>query len=561
MVSTRKRKAEAAKKEGASPSLKVKKKVKAADEEEVNEAEEGTKEAEEKEEDISPTKTAAAEALKALSKGEEDNVTAGEEEKVVVNDEKEDDAVAVVADEKEGKTSDDDPTPSKSNKEEEEVPTQTSSVVAEVLEDKDVVVEGEKKSTKASVATDIKEEKQVAEKEEKEVAENVQPSTTETEAVKPHEQTNSKEVSIPATATTTTIPQAEASSSTTTAAAASTTSTMVEEKGEVSPLYVGRVIGKGGEMIRDLEARSGCRIDVDQNVPHGAPKIITYRGSRATIDFAKSLVAVLCTEQGKDADLPLGQATLKKVSVPANVIGKIIGRKGEMIRKIQSESQAKVQVDHTHLQTDSSRSVTITGMNESVVKAEEMISFLCANPAADAMQSLNMLIRDKVTGGGVWGSGPPYPNLPNQGQNMVIDAMGGGGGGYGEGGVGYGGNVYGNGGNALPTMGGYTGPSGGGVGGIETEVVPCAKNYMGRVIGQKGVTINDLQKRSGCDIQINQNVPLGQDCQVTIKGARQGIEMVKQMIQEIIEQGPNHPYAGGREYSIIYCLYHYLFFT
>ena len=396
---------------------------------------------------------------------------------------------------------------------------------------------------------------------EKKVAEDVQLSTTETEAVKPPEQSSSKEVSIPAAATTTTIPQAEASSSTTTAAAASTTSTMVEEKGEVSPLYVGRVIGKGGEMIRDLEARSGCRIDVDQNVPHGAPKIITYRGSRATIDFAKSLVAVLCTEQGKDADLPLGQATLKKVSVPANVIGKIIGRKGEMIRKIQSESQAKVQVDHTHVQTDSSRCVTITGMNESVVKAEEMISFLCANPAADAMQSLNMLIRDKVTGGGVWGSGPPYPNLPNQGQNMVIDAMGGGGGGYGEGGVGYGGNVYGNGGNALPTMGGYTGPSGGGVGGIETEVVPCAKNYMGRVIGQKGVTINDLQKRSGCDIQINQNVPLGQDCQVTIKGARQGIEMVKQMIQEIIEQGPNHPYAGGREYSIIYCLYHYLFFT
>ena len=549
MVSTRKRKAEAAKKEGASPSLKVKKKVKAADEEEVNEAEE--------KEDISPTKAAAAEALKALSKGEGEDVTAVEEEKVV-NDEKED-AAAVLADEKEEKTtSDDDPTPSKSNKEEEEVPTQTSSVVAKVLEDKDVVVEGEKKSTKASVATDIKEEKQVAEKEEKEVAENVQPSTTETEAVKPHEQTNSKEVSIPATATTTTIPQAEASSSVTTTATTSTTSTMVEEKGEVSPLYVGRVIGKGGEMIRDLDARSGCRIDGEQNVAHGAPKSITYRGSRATIDFAKSLVAVLCTEQGKDADLPLGQATLKKVSVPANVIGKIIGRKGEMIRKIQSESQAKVQVDHTHLQTDSSRSVTITGMNESVVKAEEMISFLCANPAADAMQSLNMLIRDKVTGGGVWGSGPPYPNLPNQGQNMVIDAMGGGGGGYGEGGVGYGGNVYGNGGNALPTMGGYTGSSGGGVGGIETEVVPCAKNYMGRVIGQKGVTINDLQKRSGCDIQINQNVPLGQDCQVTIKGARQGIEMVKQMIQEIIEQGPNHPYAGGREYyiNVLYCLYH-----
>jgi rRNA processing protein Krr1/Pno1 len=86
--------------------------------------------------------------------------------------------------------------------------------------------------------------------------------------------------------------------------------------------------------------------------------------------------------------------------------------------------------------------------------------------------------------------------------------------------------------------------------------------YMGRVIGQKGVTINDLQKRSGCDIQINQNVPVGMDCEINIKGSRQGIEMAKQMIQEIIELGPNHSYAGGRKFIgvmaktvvfIVYC--------
>eukprot|EP00980_Cylindrotheca_fusiformis_P003754 scaffold834_cov123-Cylindrotheca_fusiformis.AAC.1 len=68
---------------------------------------------------------------------------------------------------------------------------------------------------------------------------------------------------------------------------------------------------------------------------------------------------------------------------------------------------------------------------------------------------------------------------------------------------------------------------------------------MGRIIGQKGCTINDLQRRSACDIQINQDVAPGQDCEITIKGSRQGIEMAKQMLREIIEIGPNHPYAGG----------------
>jgi len=68
---------------------------------------------------------------------------------------------------------------------------------------------------------------------------------------------------------------------------------------------------------------------------------------------------------------------------------------------------------------------------------------------------------------------------------------------------------------------------------------------MGRVIGSKGVTINDLQKKSGCDIQINQDVPPSKDCEITLRGTRQGIEMAKSMLREVIETGPNHPYQGG----------------
>jgi hypothetical protein len=40
---------------------------------------------------------------------------------------------------------------------------------------------------------------------------------------------------------------------------------------------------------------------------------------------------------------------------------------------------------------------------------------------------------------------------------------------------------------------------------------------------------------------------MGQDCEITIRGNRQSIEMAKQMIREIIEVGPKHAYAGGAE--------------
>lgn len=349
------------------------------------------------------------------------------------------------------------------------------------------------------------------------------------------------------------------------AATISNPESIAEERAELAVEFVGRVIGKGGEMIRDLQARSGCRVDVDQNVPMDSPRIITYRGTRQAIDFAKQLVATLCSQEGKrDADLPLGIAARKQLVVPSSSIGKIIGRGGEMIRELQNRSKGKIQVDHSGagVTDPSTRLLTITGTQEAVTKAEEMIMFLVANPQMDASQAIDMLVDDKTRGGGSWGSGPPYPNLPNQGRGMQIGSGYGGGGyaaPYGGSGAPYGGG----GGGYLQPPGAY-GDGGGGYHqppeafgsraavGTESEIFCAPKMYMGRIIGSRGITINDVQKRSGCDIQINQDVPPGHDCEISIKGSRHGIETAKGMLRDIIEMGPSHPYAGGtggaREY-------------
>ncbi|GAX12059.1 hypothetical protein FisN_8Lh161 [Fistulifera solaris] len=333
---------------------------------------------------------------------------------------------------------------------------------------------------------------------------------------------------------------------------------IVEERGEIPALYVGKVIGKGGEMIRDLQARSAARIDVDQNVPAGMPRGITYRGTRATVDFAKYLVAMLQQENVTENDLPLGQASRRFLVIPASAVGKIIGRGGEMIRELQTKSQAKIQIDHsgsTGLPPDK-KQVSITGSEQAVVKGEEMINFLVANPLMEGLQSIAMLVEEKARSGTQWGSGPPYMGLPNHGINMQPDS----GAAYGHQAFSAGGygpstthlppmpSPYGN--PVPPVQPAYGGsiPSYGGPGGgQEVTIMYVQKQYMGRIIGKKGVTINDLQRRSSCDIQVNQNVPHGQDCEITIRGTPQGIESARQMIREIIEIGPQHPYAGGAE--------------
>ena len=320
---------------------------------------------------------------------------------------------------------------------------------------------------------------------------------------------------------------------------------VVEEKGEISAVIAGRVIGKGGEVIRDLQARSGASIDVDA-APSGNHRIVTYRGARRKVDFAKQLVDMISRGMN-DADLPLGDATREVLLIPASATGKVIGRGGEMVREMQTRSQAKIDFDHAATANrPDQKQVVVTGTAAAVSKAKEMIMFLVANPQLEAMQALNLLVNEKLASDQPWGSGPPYPSLPNAGSNMQPEMLGS----YGSPG-GYGPDAqY---ATAPPSQSGYARPSeprfGGGppVGGVGVgeETFYAKKQFMGRIIGQKGITINDLQKRSGADIQINQDVAPGQECEIRIRGSRDGIEMVKQMLRQIIEIGPGHPYAGG----------------
>jgi len=323
----------------------------------------------------------------------------------------------------------------------------------------------------------------------------------------------------------------------------------VEEKGEISVDIAGRVIGKGGEIIRDLQARSGAQIDVDQSTLPGRPRVITYRGLKSKVEFAKKLVAMISSGVS-DSNLPIGEAKREVLIIPASSTGKVIGRGGEMVREMQNRSHAKIDFDHTAQVGPDQKRVVVTGTQASVAKAKEMILFLVANPFMEAMQSIQLLVDDKLRGGGQWGSGPPYTNLPNQGTNMRPEMMdqGASGAGWSAGG-GY---------SAAPAGGPSPYGAAGGSGGYQqfpnryqggsnafTDLLYAKKQFMGRIIGSKGVTINDLQKRSGTDIQINQDVPPGADCEISIKGTREGVDSAKQMIHTIIESGPNHPFAGG----------------
>mmetsp|Transcript_1944 Transcript_1944/g.4175 ORF Transcript_1944/g.4175 Transcript_1944/m.4175 type:complete len:990 (+) Transcript_1944:111-3080(+) len=186
----------------------------------------------------------------------------------------------------------------------------------------------------------------------------------------------------------------------------------VKEEEHVHPNSIGRIIGRGGETIRDLEARSSCRITVDHHGNNANPeekRRITYAGTRRAVDMARTLVGLLCREptdggggsraSASEMDrLPLGDAVRKTVRVPSRHLGRIIGRGGETIRDIQRRSCARVQVDHSAPEVGNERAVVVTGTEGNVARAVEMVEFCAANPEMDGGQALGTLARMKSEG-------------------------------------------------------------------------------------------------------------------------------------------------------------------
>ena len=306
-------------------------------------------------------------------------------------------------------------------------------------------------------------------------------------------------------------------------------------------------------MIRDLQARTATRIDVNQNVAEGEPRIITYRGRPDDIEFARRCVDKICREEGKHTQLPLGHAIKRDIMVPSPAIGKIIGRNGEMIRELQSKSQARIQIDHSRDGIAAhKRMVSITGDYQSVTSAVEMITYLCHNPTMDSMEVLRrMLDREKN------GVEPlvtprsynpatfvqPPPLLPpaftpaSPAMSVRSHVMG-----------------------LLPSDLFSTpsdiplyNESSTGIANyqyetseVETVTISFPKAKLERIIDPHGIIVNDIQKRSQCDISVKGDRQEGHDCDITITGPREGVQMARQMIKEI-EMGVHYSYDAAAD--------------
>lgn len=154
----------------------------------------------------------------------------------------------------------------------------------------------------------------------------------------------------------------------------------------------GIVIGKGGETIKLLQEQAGVRMVIIQesNSPTNYDKPLRITGDRASCQKAKEMVLELLAEKdiqmGNFGDFAVpgassGHRSNLEIAVPRSMIGVVIGKGGDMIKKIQQESGARIQFRPEDELGGPNRMCNITGSVEQTQAAHNMIQELVDSTA------------------------------------------------------------------------------------------------------------------------------------------------------------------------------------
>ncbi|XP_056388596.1 far upstream element-binding protein 1 isoform X4 [Hyla sarda] len=257
----------------------------------------------------------------------------------------------------------------------------------------------------------------------------------------------------------------------------------------------GLVIGKGGETIKQLQERAGVKMVMIQDGPQntGADKPLRITGDPYKVQQAKDMVLELIRDQGgfrearNEYGSRLGGNEGIDVPIPRFAVGIVIGRNGEMIKKIQNDAGVRIQFKPDDGSTPE-RIAQISGPPDRCQHAAEIIT--------DLLRS----VQQSGNGGG------PGPGGRGRGRGQGNWNMG---------------------------------PPGG----LQEFNFFVLTVKTGLIIGKGGETIKSISQQSGARIELQRNPPPNSDPNMklfTIRGTPQQIDYARQLIEEKIG-GPVNP--------------------
>ncbi|XP_060697489.1 far upstream element-binding protein 3 isoform X1 [Hemiscyllium ocellatum] len=262
---------------------------------------------------------------------------------------------------------------------------------------------------------------------------------------------------------------------------------------------VGLVIGKGGETIKQLQERTGVKMIMIQDgpLPTGADKPLRITGDPYKVQQAKEMVMEIIRDKDQgdfrrnDYGSRIGGNSID-VAVPRFAVGIVIGRNGEMIKKIQNDAGVRIQFKPDDgIMTD--RIAQVMGPPDRCQHASHMINELIHTAQErDGQSGFGGPGRGRGRGRSDWNMGPP--------------------------------------------------------GGMQEITYTIPADKCGLVIGRGGETIKSINQQTGAHVELQRNPPPNSDPNIRIfiiRGALQQIEHARQLIEEKINGGPGPGGPGG----------------
>ncbi|KAM6337011.1 far upstream element-binding protein 3 isoform 4-T4 [Alca torda] len=130
---------------------------------------------------------------------------------------------------------------------------------------------------------------------------------------------------------------------------------VITEEFKVPDKMVGFIIGRGGEQISRIQAESGCKIQIapDSGGMPERPCVLT--GTPESIEQAKRLLGQIVDRcrngPGFHNDVD-GNSTIQEILIPASKVGLVIGKGGETIKQLQQAREMVLEIIREKDQAD-----------------------------------------------------------------------------------------------------------------------------------------------------------------------------------------------------------------
>ncbi|KAJ7971001.1 KH domain-containing protein [Quillaja saponaria] len=278
---------------------------------------------------------------------------------------------------------------------------------------------------------------------------------------------------------------------------------------------IGSVIGRGGEIVKQLRIDTKSKIRIGETVPGCDERVITiYSSSDETNAFEDSgnFVSpaqdalfkvhdrVVAEELHGDEDSEGGHQVTARLLVPSDQIGCVIGKGGQIVQSIRSETGANIRIvkdDIPPCALSSDELVQVSGEAAVVKKAVcQIATRLHDNPSRSQHLLTSAVPSVYPTGGSLLG--------PTGGAPIVGIAP------------------------LMSTYGGYKSDTGDWSRSLYSAPrdersskefsirLVCPIGNIGGVIGKGGMIINQIRQDSGAAIKVDSSTAEGDDCLINI---------------------------------------------